>query len=314
MKRLLSHLILIIATLLPFSSAQADHRDILVVQSAPIKAYDEVFAGFSAELQTLPPSGLKSIQPRTIDRVILQKSDPKQLSSFVKHQPDFFIAIGGKALSLVKNAKVPIIYLLVPDPEAIAESRPNISGISMVIEPARQLEIMAQIFPTVKKIGVIHDPARTGPLVKKGAAFAAQTDLDLIVREVSAPKELYSNLDILRGKIDAYWMVPDLTVITPQTIESIGLFSINNRVPILTFAEKYLENGAAVAISPDLRELGVQAAKIVHRIIAGNPFEQIAPQPVNQIKVVVNHKIIKKMGLAINPDFTADITLISGEK
>ena len=64
-------------------------------------------------------------------------------------------------------------------------------------------------------------------------------------------------------------MVPDVTVITPETIDAMLLFSFRNRIPIFTFSDKYVEMGAMAAITVEPRDLGAQIGEILRKAMSG---------------------------------------------
>ncbi|MFZ2948374.1 MAG: ABC transporter substrate binding protein, partial [Desulfuromonadaceae bacterium] len=67
---------------------------------------------------------------------------------------------------------------------------------------------------------------------------------------------------------DLFWMLPDITVITPETAEAILLFSLENNIPILTFSEKYLERGAMLSIGIDPFDIGRQAGEMAQTLFS----------------------------------------------
>lgn len=92
-------------------------------------------------------------------------------------------------------------------------------------------------------------------------------------------------------------MIPDLTVLSPTTLQDLILFSLENKIPLITFADKYLRLGAAVSITFNMQAIGGQAGEIYHAIAAGTPASEIAATTAHQVIVHANHLIIKKMGV-----------------
>jgi putative ABC transport system substrate-binding protein len=74
---------------------------------------------------------------------------------------------------------------------------------------------------------------------------------EIITREVTRPYEVSGAIENLRGKIDVFWMLPDPIVITPETFNSILLFSFQNKVPVFSFSNKYVKMGALASLSAD---------------------------------------------------------------
>ena len=96
-------------------------------------------------------------------------------------------------------------------------------------------------------------------------------------------------------------MLPDITVVTPETVESMLLFSMENNIPILAFSEKYLELGAMLAIGIDPFDIGSQAGEMAQNIFAGgNNKKEDRHIDARKALVSVNLGIARKLGIAID--------------
>ena len=72
-------------------------------------------------------------------------------------------------------------------------------------------------------------------------------------------------------------VLPDITVITPETIEFLLLFSLENRIPVFTFSEKYVESGALMSIIIDAFDIGCQAGEMAKAIQAEKDIDHTHP-------------------------------------
>lgn len=277
--------------------------DILVVQSARFPVYNAALQGFeTAIMEDVPARGLKSILPHTITtRIISEEKNPQELIQEINRKhPDLIVAIGSSSLSRVReNSDIPIIYLMVPDPKSIIDSQANVTGINMNLTAGQQLDSLIRTIPGARRIGLVYDPDKTGVLVKEAEDYAERRNISIVARPVKTSMEVPSQLAGLRGKIDCYWMVPDQTVITPGTIEYIFLFSLENRIPVLTFAEKYLKLGAVVSVSFDAADMGKQAGELAIDILHDSVLSGRPPIQARKITVRVNHLAAKKLGVEI---------------
>jgi putative ABC transport system substrate-binding protein len=94
-------------------------------------------------------------------------------------------------------------------------------------------------------------------------------------------------------------MLPDQTVVTPQTLDHIFFFSLENRLPIITFAEKYLKLGAVLSVSFDPTDMGKQAGELALTILNGTNVSDLAPVQVRKADIQVNRLTAKLLGLDI---------------
>jgi len=148
---------------------------------------------------------------------------------------------------------------------------------------------------------VIYNPQRTGHLIREAEHFLAGNGATLISRQTSNPKDVQTLLSGLHGKIDALWMLPDITVLKRQNLEAMALFSLENKVPILTFSDKYLAHGATVAIFADPFLMGVQAAELAEKILAGTNITELPITKPREAKTAINASAAEKTGKIV-PD------------
>lgn len=296
----ISPLVLLLFLLAPQAGQAAE---IVVVLSAALPVYNSAAQGLAEVVERdVPSQGQKAIIAHTLTTTVLAEAQsPVQLHrQIVDGRPDLLVAIGSSALSLVKDIPdTPIVYLMVPFPGAVLQERATITGISMNLSAGQQLSALRRAAPAAKKIGVLYDPARSESLVAEARKAAVQNRFDLLAVPVTAPDQVPSVLAALRGGIDWLWLVPDLTVLTPQSVDYLMLFSLENRVPIFAFAGKYLEMGAILAAASDPYDLGRQAGEMVLRLLHGTPVAELPPQEPRKVVVEVNEKAAKILGVPV---------------
>lgn len=298
---ILPWLAVIYGCLLPLPARGAD---VVVLQSANIGAYNQALQGFQNTLaRDVPIRGPKAVSAHSVSSYVLTDAQgPAQLRrDIIRQDPDLLLVIGSSSLSLVKGiTDFPIVYLMVPYPEMVIEEQKNITGISMTIPAEKQLQALLKAVPaTIGTVGMLYDPKRTGDLVRDARRCAKECKITLLALPVADSREVPATLIKLAEKADWYWMVPDRTVLTPQTLDYIFLFSLENRIPILTFSKKYLDLGAVIAVSHDFTDLGKQAGELALRILEGEDVAGIAPEPPRKVAVDVNARAAKMLGVEI---------------
>jgi len=275
--------------------------DIVVVKSGPGDPYEEVAQKVEAELlKELPSVGQKSIQPHSITSFTLGSEEFMGFEERVlTTSPDLIVAIGSKALKAMEKIEtIPIVYLLVPSPEKYIRDRSNVSGVRFGLSAQVQFNELSRHIPGVKRIGVIYDPKRTGKLIEQ--ALFTLTDHELVALPTNNPREVPALLQQLRGKVDCLWLIPDLTVINQVTLENYTRFSMENKIPVLAFSEKYLAKGAAMAVTIDMRALASKAAELASRILQGTGIAEIGPVVMaDSAKAMINHKVVAKLNIVL---------------
>ena len=277
----------------------ATGQEIVAVQSIRVKPYEEAIKGF------------KGVCRCRIQRLVLSQLEGADVAREIRRiRPHMVLAIGKDALSAVKKIKsVPVVYLMVLNPQTILSGEKNITGVSMNISPDKQLRALLDALPQTKKIGLVFDPDRTGTFVKEARNSAGPMGVSLIASEIHSPGDAPSCIMDMRGKIDVFWMLPDITVITPETVEFLLLFSLQNDIPLLTFSEKYLEMGAFMSTGIDPVDMGVQAGEMANRILQGihtKPEQQVHAR---RMVVSTNLMIAGKLGITVNIAGTSGMNL-----
>lgn len=298
--KVLTLLTLLLTILLP-DHAIAEHADLVVLQSSVLQPYEEVRQGFLREWSKLPSRhGFKKIDKGNIREFVLSQEERRTLPARIsKLDPHIIIAIGTNALNMAARLPdVPIIYLLVPYPETVISERKNLTGIKMTIPATRQLKELTGILPKIKRIGVIYDQQRSSRLVEEARDYARKSNLVMKTKTVTKSHQVPVKLVEFQGEIDCFWMIPDLTVTTPQTVEAILLYSLENRVPVLTFSEKYLRMGATISITYDLQKMGRQTAILAARILDGDNTALDTVHEVENTRISINSTVAEKLGIS----------------
>lgn len=285
--------ILILTTLLVvflnISSAAAGDR-ILSVQSIDIAPYQEALKGF------------QSICSTGIERIVLSEMKDKDIIKEISREnPSIILSIGVDALDKVKDIDdIPVIYIMIPYPQKLGTNAVNFTGVRMNIKQEDQLSLFLKAVPSIKTIGLIYDPEKTGHHAQRAVEACKNAGVNLIAEEIGDSREAPSVINSMEGKIDGFWMLPDVTAFTPETIEYLFLFSMKNKVPILTFSEIYLESGALVSIDVDPFDMGSQAGEMALEILSGKSASDIQPVDARREVISINMKISEKLGISID--------------
>jgi len=301
MRRHSLHRLILVAMLLVMADlSPCLAQGVMIVQSSSVDAYQKAVSGFEqafARSTSLP--GISSIQPT--QTIVLDPAGKDAVSVVAKSYqtllPEVVVAVGNGALEAVKDLNGPIVYLLVANPEAIAQQRTNITGIKMTPGPLPQLARLQAALPSARKIAVLFDPATSADFVSLAQAAAGALDLTLVKAPAKDDREAILLIGGLAGQIDAIWLLPEPALISPALLNALALLSLEKHIPLIAFAPKYLELGAALAIFSSPEQLGMQAADLVKRLMSAPAGEAVRPEYGREAAVLANERIIQKLGL-----------------
>lgn len=273
--------------LLVSQPGSAEACEVLVVKSADLKPYQEVIRG-------LADAGKCVVRE-------LRLKDEEGIEKILQRPADVVVAIGTTAFRKVRTIKdLPVVYTMVMPTETARSLPPNISGVSMNVSPEASLSAIREVFPKAKRVGLIYDPQHTASFVEEAVRAAGAAGVELVVKQVHNPSEVPGSLDSLRDRMDVFWMLPDPTLVTVETIDYLLRFSFQHDLPVFSFSKKYVEMGAVAALDLDLYDMGVQAGEMASVLAASGagPVRVYA----RKSHLLVNAKVASKMGLRIQSE------------
>jgi putative ABC transport system substrate-binding protein len=267
---------------------------IVALKSADVDVYNEALEGFKsvavgAQVSEYDMEGDLQRGRRILARL---KSGPK---------PDLIFAVGIWALQVAVEEirDIPVVFAMVLNPSmVIGQEARNITGASMNVPIEQQIALLRKTSPQVRRIGAVYDPSKTGFLVKQAERIAREQGVRLLAKAIASPKDSVAALDGMRGEIDALWILPDLTVLAPESVQYMLLFSFRNRIPLLGLSENQAKMGALFGLSfGSGRDIGSQAGEMANEILSGKSAERIPFTTARKLRLTVNLKTAGKIGL-----------------
>jgi putative ABC transport system substrate-binding protein len=276
--------------LLSALTADASAVDVLILQGMSVQPFEEALKGFKSTCRG---------ESRT---VVLSDAENFDLSKSVREErPKVIVAIGSEALQKARSIhNIPVIYLMVLHPEKIVDGGRNFFGVEMHLPPGRYFSLMEKILHSNLKIGIIFDPEKTGPLVKRIEIAAKSKGIEIVAKEVHAPQEVPQLLSGMKGTFNVFWMLPDSTVVTSETVKFLRLFSQQNRLPVVAFSGKYLDSGALVSLDIDESDMGKQGGEMANRILEGNSSSDLSTTDARKALFRLNKSIAENLGIDLN--------------
>lgn len=231
---------------------------------------------------------------------------------FVNDKCDMIFAITTPTAQVcaqeIKGTNIPLVFGAVTDPvsaglvNSLESPGSNITGTSDRWPTSAQFDLLLQLVPSVKRIGVIYNPGETNSEsnIKEVEQVCKNKNLQLIKVAVSNTSEVYAAAQSLVGKIDAFYVSADNTVIT--AMDAVIKISEKNRIPLLPGVSSNVEQGGFGTLGPNYFDVGVEAAKIVDRIIKGEKPADIPVSTAKNFEYFFNLKSAKATGVVIPED------------
>lgn len=266
---------------------------IAVIKSHDIEPFNQALAGFTAACNNRITEHDLRGNSKLAKRIIRGIKQAK---------PKLVLAIGSLAAQAVQEdvQDIPVIFVMVPNPHKYGLTGDNIAGISLDIPAATQFTAYKSLVPTIRTFGVIYDPDKTGTMITQAHTAAGQLGLRLLAVPVTSSKEVPAALRTMLGKIDALWMVPDETVVTPESFKFLLVEAFENNLPFLVVSDIFVEVGALAALSPDYTDLGRQGCQLARAIESGQLHTAaVNVFPPAKVNLAINLKTASKIGLTL---------------
>ncbi len=285
--------ILLVLIVILFLAAASWANDVLVLKSADIKPYQDALDGFKRTCSC------------SVTEFSLHDTGGDLANKAAEMHARAIFAVGMDALREAQAiTHIPVVYAMVPSHPAAA--RQNISGVSMVIPAEKQIAAMVRTFPFVRRIGIVYDPKNSDALIHEAMRAAKEQNLELVLSSVQGLGEVPSKIDGMKNRIDLFWMLPDVTVINPETVNHLFLFSFQNRVPVFSFSKKFVDQGAVAALSIDPMDVGAQAGEMMKKQLAITDAWPRLRQDVRRPILMINRKIAVKLDVKLGAHISED--------
>ena len=223
---------------------------------------------------------------------------------FVNASVDLILAIATPTAATANvTSKIPIVVTAVTDPvaaelvESIERPGTNVTGTSDLTPVQQQLELLKDIQPNTKRVGVLYNPGEANSLVQLDIAKAAAKDLQLVLVEapVSNSSSVYQSAQALIGRVDAIYVPTDNTVVS--AMESVIMVAESAKLPLMVGETDSVARGGLATVSIDYYQLGRQTGRMALEILEDGKDPAAMPiQYLDEVSLVLNLGAAERMG------------------
>jgi putative ABC transport system substrate-binding protein len=228
---------------------------------------------------------------------------------FVGEQPDVIVAIttpSAQAVAAVTR-ELPIVFCSVSDPVGaklvsnLDKPSGNITGTSDLSPIAEQLDLIRELSPKVKTLGVIYNPGETNSVSLVGLLKQLAPGKGFQVVEAAAPKsgDVLSAARQLAGKAEAIYIPLDNTVVS--ALEAVIKVGREAKIPIYSADTDSVGRGTVASLGFDYYDVGRQTGQQVVRVLRGEKPGAIPVERVRKLNLFLNPQAAEAIGMRI-PD------------
>ena len=208
------------------------------------------------------------------------------------------------ALGAAKSTEdVPIVFGGVSDPVGVglvsALDRPggNITGTSDRWPFEQQIATYLEVLPDIGTVGMLYRPGDDVSRIAVDALRALEGELgyELVVQPVSNAGDVYRAAVSIFKEVEVVYTGLDNLVV--ENLESVLKAAIEAKKPVIGGDSGSVERGALMALSVNMRDLGVQTGNLVADVLEGGNPGEIPVSVVEQADLVVSARGARQLDL-----------------
>lgn len=226
---------------------------------------------------------------------------------FVQDKKDLILAIATpSAITMANETKdIPILITAVTDPvqaklvKSMTEPGTNVTGTTDMNPVKEQLQLIKELVPTAKKVGVIYNSSEVNSQVqvKMVKQDAPALGLTVVEAPITASSEVMQGAQSLVGKVDAIYIPTDNTVVS--AVSGVIKVAEEHRLPVIAGESNTVEKGALATIGIDYYKLGEQTGEMAVRVLKGEKPQNMPIESQKNLRLVLNSTAAARIGLQI---------------
>lgn len=258
----------------------------------------------------LAAEGFKDKETMKLDYLNAQ-GDPSNTTTIAQQMAadnkDLIIPITTpSAQAVVNQAKdTPVVFAAVTDPVAaklvpsLAKPADNVTGTSDVSPMDKQVELITQFVPSIKKLGVIYNTGEVNSGVQLNMIEQAAKGKGITIEKagVSNTGEVKQGAESLVGKVDAILIPVDNTIVS--SFEALLSTAKAAKIPVFASDSDTVKRGAVATYGIDYYKMGRQTGSIAAKVLRGEKPGSIPVETTKDVQLVISKKAAEMFGLTI---------------
>ncbi|NMA02654.1 MAG: ABC transporter substrate-binding protein [Clostridia bacterium] len=282
-----------------------------ILQLVEHPALDAAREGF---LDGLKEAGLEEGKDIQVDYQNSQ-NDKSNLQTMAKKlvtdKNDLILAITTDAAIVLANEtqEIPILITAVTDPleaklvESMEKPSTNVTGTTDMNPIDEQLDLILEVVPEVKSLGVIYNAGEINSQVQvkilKELAQAKGIE-NVVEATVTASSEVMQGAQSLVGRVDAIYVPTDNTAVSAYA--TIVQVAEENKIPLFAGEARPIEQGGVGTFALDYYELGKQTALMAVRVLEGENPGEMAIETQKDPQLIINKSGAERLEITISEE------------
>lgn len=210
------------------------------------------------------------------------------------------------------NTEIPVIFTAVSDPVAAGlaneDGTPvgNITGTSDYLAVTEQLQMIRDVLPDAKTIGIIYTTSETNSesTIAEYKAHAEEYGFEIVDTGINTIADVELAASNLVDKVDCITNLTDNTVVSALQTELEAANAKN--IPVFGSEVEQVKNGCVASMGLEYYELGKQTGHMAAKVLKGEAkASEINFETITEASLYVNTEAADKIGLTLSDDFVS---------
>lgn len=227
--------------------------------------------------------------------------------NFASSDLDLVFAIATPAAQASAQAitDIPVLFSAVTDPvaaelvDSVEAPGGNVTGTSDLASIPDQMELLKELVPDAKTVGIVYSSGEVNSEVQVKAAEEAGSDLDLSIetQTVTTANDIQQAVEAL-GDVDTIYVPTDNMVVAG--IASLISVAEQKQIPVIGAESGTVEGGAVATLGIDYTKLGYQTGEMAIKILEeGADPAEMPVESAKEFTYVVNPGAAERQGVEI---------------
>ena len=184
------------------------------------------------------------------------------------------------------------------------ENKPgnNITGVSDRTPIKQQLEVMKQILPKMKKVGILYTASEDNSVkqAQEAEKLAKELGLEVKVSTVANTNDIQQVTETLAAETDAIFVPIDNTI--ASAMATVVKVTDAKKVPVFPSSDTMVADGGLLGIGVDQYKIGIETAKVIAKVLKGADTKTMPIVLANEGVIYLNEAKAKQLGIEIPQD------------
>lgn len=293
-----------------------------VLQFVSHPALDDIYKGM---VDSLAKEGFKDGETANI---VFQngQADQSKLTSMSQHlineKSNILVGIATPAAQALANQtqEIPIVLGAISDPKSAGlvedNNHPggNITGVSDQSPVETQLELVKEILPSSKKMGILYSSAEDNSAyqAEKITTEAKKSGFDVKSYPVPSTNEISQMMQVMSKEVDFVYLPTDNTM--ANAMQTIVDVANQYKIPVIPSVDTMVEQGGLATVGINQYELGVKTGEMVASILKGESKPATTPiYTFDSGDIIINQKQADFLNISINQSIKDKAIIKGGE-